>query len=151
MDPQIAELYQSMIIEHSKKPRNFGEPETCDSKSEGYNPLCGDHFWLYLDYDANDHVSDIHFKGSGCAISKASMSLMTTLVKGKSKAEIKTMFEKFQSMLRNTASEEDISDLGKLKVFEGVKQFPSRIKCAILGWHAINAAISSKTESVSTE
>jgi nitrogen fixation NifU-like protein len=146
---ELRELYQEVILEHSKKPRNFRVLENANHKAEGFNPLCGDHFTVYLDVKDNA-IHDIGFQGSGCAISKASASMMTQALKGKSAAEAEELFAKFHDVVTGNAvgSEEN---LGKLAVFGGVSEFPLRVKCATLAWHALRAALQGKQEAVSTE
>jgi len=145
----LRELYQEVILEHSKSPRNYRELPNANRKAEGYNPLCGDHFTLYLDVQG-DSIRDITFQGSGCAISKASASMMTQSVKGKSKEEAKGLFEHFHSLVTGQMNGNN-AELGKLAVFSGVSEFPVRVKCATLAWHALNAALEGKQETVSTE
>ena len=144
----LRELYQDVILEHSKAPRNFRELSSANHKAEGFNPLCGDHFTVYLDMQG-DAIRDIGFKGSGCAISKASASMMTQIVKGKSKQEASALFEKFHKLVTGTDGKE--SDLGKLAVFSGVSEFPTRVKCATLAWHTLQAALAGQHDAVSTE
>jgi nitrogen fixation protein NifU and related proteins len=147
---ELRELYQEMILDHNKKPRNFRRLEGADRHAEGYNPLCGDHFNVYVKL-AGDVIEDVSFEGSGCAISKASGSMMTSTVKGKTKTEASDLFEKFHQMVTGRPHDPVPSDLGKLAVFSGVCEFPSRVKCAILSWHALKAALEGKDETVSTE
>ena len=144
----LRDLYQEVILEHSKRPRNFRVPQGANRKAEGFNPLCGDHFTVYLDVD-NGAIRDIGFEGEGCAISKASASMMTQILKGKTTAEAGEMFKKFHALVtgKNGVPEE----LGKLAVFAGVSEFPVRVKCACLAWHALHAALEGKQEAVSTE
>jgi nitrogen fixation NifU-like protein len=151
----LRELYQELILEHSKAPRNFRALPDADRSAEGFNPLCGDHFNIYLKLDG-DKISDISFQGAGCAISKASASLMTQTLKGKTKAEAEELFQRFHELVTgrsdaSAASNGNGSKLGKLKVFAGVSEFPLRVKCAILAWHAVRAALDGKQEAVSTE
>ena len=145
----LRELYQDVILEHSKAPRNYRQLATANHKAEGYNPLCGDHFTLYLDLDG-DSIHDISFQGSGCAISKASASMMTQSVKGKTREEAERLFEQFHKLVTGQANGNQ-ADLGKLAVFSGVSQFPVRVKCATLAWHTLQAAMEGKQEPVSTE
>ncbi len=143
-------LYEQMILEHNKKPRNFREMEDADHAIEGYNPLCGDHFTVYLKLDG-DTVSDVSFTGSGCAISKASASLMTTLIKGKSREEAEAIFHTLHNMVTSNPDDPlDEKNLGKLVVLAGVREYPVRIKCATLAWHALVSAFEGE-ETVSTE
>lgn len=147
----LSELYQEVILDHNKNPRNFGVLQSHSHHSEGFNPLCGDRFTIYLKLE-NDKVVDISFAGSGCAISKSSASLMTTLVKGKTIPEINKMVEEFQSLVTaNMEQDLDLSKLGKLSVFSGIREFPARIKCASLPWHTLKAAAEGEKNSVSTE
>jgi len=146
---ELRELYQEQILEHSKAPRNFRELATANHKAEGYNPLCGDHFTIYLDLEG-DTIHDVTFQGSGCAISKASASMMTQSVKGKSKEEAAKLFENFHNLVTGHA-EGDRESLGKLAVFAGVSEFPVRVKCATLAWHTLQAALEGKQDSVTTE
>ena len=148
MFDDLSELYQQVILDHSKSPRNFHKLANANRTAQGHNPLCGDNISLYLLMDG-DTIKDISFQGSGCAISKASASILTTALKGKTKAEIKSLFEKVRHMV--TTGGVDGEDLGKLAVFAGVHKFPARVKCAILPWHAAIAAMDGKAEPVSTE
>lgn len=151
MMSDIRDLYQEMILEHNKNPRNFHRLEGAHREAQGYNPLCGDRLIVYLSMD-NGKIKDIGFQGSGCAISKASASLMTTLVKGKTKDEAKALFEKFHQMMAGDSdSINDVNTLGKLTVFSGVREFPMRVKCATLAWHTLKASIEGAAEPVSTE
>jgi nitrogen fixation NifU-like protein len=145
----LRELYQDVILEHSKKPRNFRALQAANRTAEGFNPLCGDHFTIYLDVEGG-RIRDIGFQGSGCAISKASASMMTQALKGKSTEEAATLFEKFHDVVTgaNTAEAEA---LGKLAAFAGVSEFPVRVKCATLAWHALKAALQGEQQAVSTE
>ena len=147
----LRELYQQVILDHSRNPRNYKELDDANRKAEGYNPLCGDQFTLYLILDDDGRVSDIGFKGSGCAISKASASLMTTEVKGKTREEAEAMFEKFREMVTSAHDVEiDEDELGKMAVFAGVREFPVRVKCATLAWHTLHSALEDGGQ-VSTE
>ncbi len=146
----VNELYQEMILEHNRKPRNFHPLPSPSKKSEGYNPLCGDRIVLYLQLE-NGVIKDISFQGSGCAISKASASMMTTAVKGKTMREAEELFEKFRKMLnREVDARFDDRQLGKLAVFSGVCEFPARIKCANLAWHTLRAGLEANGEKVVT-
>jgi len=152
MNQELRELYQQVILDHNKSPRNFRKIENPSFYLEGYNPLCGDNITIYLQLDENDIIKDISFLGSGCAISKASASLMTSLLKGKTKQEAKKLFEKFHKLITSKIDEEfDLEDLGKLAVFSGVREFPARVKCASLAWHTMVNALDGKCEKVSTE
>ena len=149
--PDLRELYQEVILEHSKAPRNYREMETANHRAEGYNPLCGDHFTVYLSLEG-DSIRDISFQGSGCAISKASASLMTQSVKGKTRAEAEQLFDQFHKLVtRQSPTNGKPAELGKLAAFSGVSEFPVRIKCAILAWHTLRAAMQGKQGTVSTE
>jgi len=147
----LRDLYQETILEHSKSPRNYRKLEAANRTAEGYNPLCGDHFTLYVDVQG-DAIRDIGFQGSGCAISKASASMMTQSVKGRSRAEAQQLFRQFQELVTNQASPNGDKDkLGKLTVFSGVSEFPVRVKCATLAWHTLQAALEGTQQPVSTE
>ena len=144
----LRDLYQEVILEHSKAPRNFRALESANHKAEGFNPLCGDHYTVYVDVE-DGKIRDIGFQGAGCAISKASASMMTQNLKGKSTAEAEEMFGKFHALV--TGRNGNANDMGKLAVFAGVSEFPVRVKCASLAWHALHAALQGKQEAVSTE
>jgi nitrogen fixation NifU-like protein len=145
----LRELYQQVILDHSKKPRNFRKVEGANRSAEGHNPLCGDQITLQLRVQENV-IRDIGFEGSGCAISKASASMMTDSVKGKTRAEAERLFEKFHQLVTGDKTG-DPGDLGKLAVFSGVSEFPIRVKCATLPWHTLRAALEGRDETVSTE
>ena len=147
---ELRELYQEVILDHNKHPRNFGEIEGADRHAEGYNPLCGDRLTVYLNLE-KDVITEAAFQGSGCAISKASASLMTDAVKGKTGAEARLLFDRFHAMITNNANENSESQIGKLAVLAGVRDYPMRVKCAILAWHALRAAVDEINQSVSTE
>ncbi|HSK73023.1 MAG TPA: SUF system NifU family Fe-S cluster assembly protein [Pyrinomonadaceae bacterium] len=147
---ELNDLYQEVILDHNKNPRNFREIENADRIAEGSNPLCGDQLKVFLTME-DDKVKEVSFLGSGCAISKASASMMTQTVKGKSKAEAETLFDEFHRMVRGEMDEEtEENHLGRLKIFAGVREFPARVKCASLSWHTLNAALHGE-DSVSTE
>jgi len=146
----LRELYQDTILDHSKKPRNFREIPGASAKAVGHNPLCGDRVTVYLRLDAGN-IADIAFIGQGCAISKASASLMTDAVKGKSKAEATRLFERFRKMVTGRPGDPIDASLGKLAVLSGVCEFPVRVKCASLPWHTLEAALEAKQETVSLE
>ncbi len=147
---ELSELYQQVILDHNKKPRNFHKLERANCRAEGYNPLCGDQLNVYLDVEG-DQVKDVAFEGSGCAISKASASMMTQAVKGKTKAEAEQLFNEFHRMVRGELdAEADPNNLGRLKIFAGVREFPVRVKCATLSWHTLHAALNEQA-STSTE
>ncbi len=138
---ELSELYQQVILDHNKKPRNFRRLEGANHIAEGYNPLCGDQLTVYLDLEADD-VREISFEGSGCAISKAAASMMTQAVKGKSKQEVEQLFTEFHQMVTGELDEENTKNqLGNLKIFAGVRDFPVRVKCATLSWHTLRAAL----------
>lgn len=143
----IDDLYQEVILDHGKRPRNFGSMENPSAHAEGFNPLCGDRLTLELKL-ANGVVEDARFRGAGCAISVASASLMTETLKGKTVDEAEKLFEKFHQMLTTDSA---VPDLGKLAVFSGVREFPARVKCATLAWHTLRAALQNSNEKVSTE
>ena len=138
---ELRELYQSVILDHNKKPRNFRRPEGANREAHGHNPLCGDKLEVYASVE-DGVVRDVGFEGSGCAISKASASLMTEAVKGRPVAEVERLFEGFHRLLTTSAQQPvDVSALGKLGVFAGVREFPVRVKCATLAWHTLRAAL----------
>jgi len=142
--PALRELYQEVILDHNKSPRNFGVLEGANRSAEGYNPLCGDHYTLFLKVE-EDVIADIKFTGSGCAISKASASVMSTLIKGKTKKEAEHLFDVFQRLVTgNPDMEPGMDSVGKLAVFAGVREFPTRVKCATLPWHTLRASLESK-------
>ncbi|MBK9154816.1 MAG: SUF system NifU family Fe-S cluster assembly protein [Chloracidobacterium sp.] len=147
---ELNELYQETILEHNKNPRNFRDIEDADKTAVGNNPLCGDALKVYVKMDG-DVVTDVAFKGSGCAISKASASMMTQAVKGKNRAEADQLFDEFHRMVTGELDiEKDENHLGKLRAFAGVLEFPARVKCASLSWHTLNAALHGD-DAVSTE
>lgn len=144
----LRELYQEMIVDHGKRPRNFGELPDASHCQVGHNPLCGDKLTLYV-ASQNNKIDDVKFEGTGCAISVASASLMTEVVKGKSLIEIEKLFDSFHLLV--TKGEEPADDIGKLAVFSGVAEFPMRVKCATLAWHTLRAALRLDSKPVSTE
>lgn len=149
--PDSRTLYEQVILDHNKNPRNFHALEPCDCKVEGFNPLCGDHFTIYVKLDG-DRISDIAFTGAGCAISKSSASVMTSVIKGKTIPEAQALFTKFHQMITaNPGAAIDEAALGKLRVFSGVREFPVRIKCATLAWHAMASALGNQDSAISTE
>ncbi|MDP3683041.1 MAG: SUF system NifU family Fe-S cluster assembly protein [Ignavibacteria bacterium] len=151
MDSELRELYQQVILDHNKSPRNFKKLEDANHHAEGHNPLCGDHLDVYLQLE-NDVVKDISFIGNGCAISKSSASLMTAIVKGKTIEEAEHLFEKFHDLVTGKLKDaSEIEALGKLAVFQGVQEFPARVKCASLAWHTLHNALNNKEEKISTE
>lgn len=146
------DIYQQMILDHNRSPHNFRELKNPTLKAEGYNPLCGDHLWIYLKTDADGKIEDVSFQGSGCAISKASASMMTVSLKGKTKEEAKAIFKEFHGLITGELEAADSKLLGKLKVFAGICRYPSRVKCAGLAWHTLQGAIDGDIQSVvSTE
>jgi nitrogen fixation NifU-like protein len=147
---ELSELYQQVILDHNKKPRNFRKLETANHSAEGFNPLCGDQLTVYINLES-DAVQEISFEGSGCAISKAAASMMTQAVKGKTKQEAEKLFNEFHGMVTGELDEETApNELGNLKIFSGVRDFPVRVKCASLPWHTLHAALNNE-ELVSTE
>jgi len=147
----LKELYQQVILDHNKHPRNFHKLEDANRKAEGFNALCGDRITLYVRLE-NDVITDVGFEGTGCAIFKASASLMTQALKGKTKAEAAALFDKVHKMLTGEMNPNtEGNELGKLAVFSGVCEFPVRVKCATLAWHTLRAALEAKPEVVSTE
>ena len=147
---ELSELYQQVILDHNKKPRNFRKLDTANYTAEGYNPLCGDQLTVYLNLE-DDLVKDVAFEGSGCAISKAAASMMTQALKGKSKEQAENLFNEFHSMVTGELDDEtQENSLGNLKIFAGVREFPVRVKCATLPWHTMHAALH-KQDQVSTE
>ena len=148
----LGDLYQQVIIDHTKSPRNFGKLEPCSHDAEGFNPLCGDQLHVYLQVNDDNIIEDVKFEGQGCSISTASASLMTQALKGKPVSEFERLFEAFHNMATADMSEEpDEEALGKLAVLAGVKEFPARIKCATLCWHTLKAAIEDGDKVVKTE
>lgn len=138
---ELSELYQQVILDHNKKPRNFRKLDGANRTAEGHNPLCGDQLTVYLQLE-DDVIKDISFEGSGCAISKAAASMMTQSVKGKTRQEAETLFDEFHQMVRGELDEErDPNHLGRLKIFAGVRDYPARVKCASLSWHTLRAAL----------
>ncbi|HVR43809.1 MAG TPA: SUF system NifU family Fe-S cluster assembly protein [Thermoanaerobaculia bacterium] len=148
MSADLRDLYQEIILDHNRSPRNFRRPAGANREVEGFNPLCGDHYTIWIDL-AGETVRDFGFEGSGCAISKASASVMGTLIKGKGTEEASEMVEQFQRLVRGEMKP-DLASLGKLAAFAGVSEFPARVKCAILPWYALKGALEQK-EVVSTE
>jgi nitrogen fixation NifU-like protein len=140
-DAELRDLYQEVILDHNKRPRNFRVMENADHRADGHNPLCGDRVTVFVRL-TGDRIEDVSFQGSGCAISKASASLMTDSVKGQSLGQVDALFHDFQSMVTAAPDSDAVADnLGKLAVFAGVREFPSRVKCASLAWHALRAAL----------
>jgi nitrogen fixation NifU-like protein len=151
MSDHLRELYQQVILDHNRKPRNFRKPEGANRSAEGFNPLCGDQVTVYLEL-RDDVIADIGFQGSGCAIDRAAASMMTASLKGKTVAEAEGLFAGFHRMLTADRNPGPAGEgLGKLAVFAGVSEYPSRIKCATLPWHTLRAALAGKADTVSTE
>jgi len=148
----LMDLYQEVILDHNRTPRNFGPMEDADHSAEGNNPLCGDQLRLYIKMDG-ERVVQVRFEGSGCAISTASASLMTEIVSGKTLEEVEVLFESFHELLTGDPSvaAQVGPELGKLAVFSGVREFPVRVKCATLAWHTLQAALKDQGQSVTTE
>jgi nitrogen fixation NifU-like protein len=147
----LNELYQQVILDHNRKPRNFKILESADRMQEGYNPLCGDQLIVYLKMNG-EVIEDVSFQGSGCAISKASASMMTAAVKGKTRSEAEVIFDEFHRMVRGELEPEAPGNhLGRLSIFAGVREFPARVKCASLSWHTLHAALEGTPDPVSTE
>ncbi|MBA2504049.1 MAG: SUF system NifU family Fe-S cluster assembly protein [Pyrinomonadaceae bacterium] len=138
---ELSDLYQQVILDHNKKPRNFHKLEGANRHADGYNPLCGDQLSVYLQME-DDVVKDVSFEGTGCAISKAAASMMTQSVKGKTRGEAETLFHEFHRMVTGELDEEATPNgLGRLKIFAGVRDYPARVKCASLSWHTLHAAL----------
>jgi nitrogen fixation NifU-like protein len=149
MSDELRDLYQEVILDHNRRPRNFGTLPEANRSAEGHNPLCGDRVTVYLRV-ADGRVQDISFQGAGCAISTASASLMTEALRGKTVEEAHALFHGFHNLVTR-GRDGDLEDLGKLKVFEGVREFPIRVKCATLAWHTFEAALQQQDQPVSTE
>ncbi len=147
----LRELYQTTILDHNKHPRNFGRLPDANREARGDNPLCGDKITVYLELDG-ENISDVSFEGSGCAISKASASMMTERLKGQPLAEAERLFEEFKELVTSDPTvPPDTEGLGKLAIFAGVREFPMRVKCATLAWHTLRAAVAGNGETVKTE
>ncbi len=150
MFEDLRDLYQEVIFDHNRNPRNFRVMADANRQVEGFNPLCGDRLTLFLKID--DHViTDASFQGSGCAISTASVSLMTEIVKGKTETEADALFTQFHEMTTGKAEHIDLEAIGKLAVLAGVREYPARVKCATLAWHTLDAALKNQASSISTE
>jgi nitrogen fixation NifU-like protein len=148
---ELTDLYQQVILDHNRRPRNYGKLEGANRQAEGFNPICGDHLTLYLRLNG-EVIEDLRFEGEGCAISKASASLMTDSLKGKTTADAETLFQRMHELLTGTVDvEAEAEALGKLAVFSGVREFPARVKCASLSWHALHSALEGDETPVSTE
>ncbi|MBE0469721.1 MAG: SUF system NifU family Fe-S cluster assembly protein [Methyloprofundus sp.] len=150
MFDDLRDLYQEVIFDHNRNPRNFHIMENADRKVEGFNPLCGDRLTLFLKMDG-DKIIDASFQGSGCAISTASVSLMTEIVKGKTQAEADALFHQFHEMTTGKEHSINLEAVGKLAVLAGVREYPARVKCATLAWHTLDAALKNEQASISTE
>ncbi len=148
---ELRSLYQEIILDHNKNPRNFRQMPDADYVLEGYNPLCGDHYTIYLKMNG-DVVADVSFEGAGCAISKASASVMSTVVKGKTKQHVHELFDRFHDLVTGKhTGNVSFEELGKLAAFAGVSEFPARVKCASLAWHTLRGALEQRKETVTTE
>jgi nitrogen fixation protein NifU and related proteins len=145
---ELSDLYQEVILDHNRKPHNYRAMADATRKAEGYNPLCGDQVTVFLKYQ-DGRIEDVSFQGSGCAISKSSASVMTDIVKGKSKDEAEALFSRFHRLV--TEGQADIDPEDKLAVFSGVSEFPTRVKCAVLAWHTLKSALENRPQKVSTE
>ena len=146
----LRELYQQVILDHNRNPRNFRELPAATRRVEGYNPLCGDHYTVFVALDG-DQIRDVTFTGNGCAISKASASVMTSSVKGKRTEEAQRMFDIFHKLVTGEDAGLSEAELGRLAAFSGVSEFPARVKCATLAWHTLKSALDGQEEVVSTE
>ena len=146
----LRDLYQEVILDHNRSPRNFGRLDDADLQADGHNPLCGDRLSITIKL-TGDRVTDLRFEGSGCAISKASASLMTEGVKGRTLDDLHRLFERFHRLVTDRTAPVDDAGLGKLAVFAGVRDYPARVKCAILAWHTLRAAVGNRHDVVSTE
>jgi nitrogen fixation NifU-like protein len=152
MTDDMRELYQATILDHNKRPRNTGRVERADGEADGHNPLCGDKLHVSLRRGADGAIEDVRFEGEGCAISRASASLMTEAVRGRREPEVRALLARFHALLTgNPAERAEAKDLGKLAVFAGVHEFPMRVKCATLAWHTLAAALSGSGEVAKTE
>jgi nitrogen fixation protein NifU and related proteins len=148
---QLRELYQQVILDHNKSPRNYRTMDDATRHAEGYNPLCGDQYTVYVKLDG-EKIVDVSFQGAGCAISKASASVMSSLVKGHTIAEAEELFRDFHRLVKGEVDgEADIERFGKLAAFAGVSEFPARVKCASLAWHTLHAAVTAESPSITTE
>jgi nitrogen fixation protein NifU and related proteins len=146
----LKDLYRDVIVDHNRNPRNFGKLEPADAHADGHNPLCGDRLTVYANLDG-ERLTDVKFEGNGCAISVASASMLTEAVKGKSKAEVKALFDDVHALLTQQDANVDPAKLGKLASLSGVREFPARVKCASLCWHTLNAALERAAAPVTTE
>ncbi|HEX6161671.1 MAG TPA: SUF system NifU family Fe-S cluster assembly protein [Thermoanaerobaculia bacterium] len=146
----LRELYQQVILDHNKNPRNFHEMADATKRVEGYNPLCGDHYTIFVRTEG-DTIAEVSFTGNGCAISKASASVMSSTVKGRTKEEAERLFDTFHRLVTGDATGVSATDLGRLAAFSGVSEFPARVKCATLAWHTLRSAMAGGDEKVTTE
>lgn len=146
----LRELYQQVILDHNRNPRNFKELPNATKRVDGYNPLCGDHYTVFVELDG-DVIKDVTFTGNGCAISKSSASVMTTAVKGKRTAEAEKLFDTFHKLVTGETAGLNEADLGRMAAFSGVSEFPARVKCATLAWHTLHSALQEEQEVVTTE
>jgi nitrogen fixation NifU-like protein len=150
MNSDLGDLYQQLILDHNRRPHNFGVLPHATHRADGYNPLCGDKFTVYLQLEADGRIGDVRFDGQGCAISKASASLMTDRLKGLSALQADSLFKSFHALLAGEP-DADSESLGKLAAFSGVREFPMRVKCATLAWHTFRAALRQATATVCTD
>jgi len=150
MFDELRDLYQEVIFDHNRNPRNFRVMDNADRKVEGFNPLCGDRLTLFLKMNG-DLIDDASFQGSGCAISTASVSLMTEIIKGKTESDAEELFKKFHEMTTGKDEHFNLEAIGKLAVLAGVREYPARVKCATLAWHTLDAALKNEQQSISTE
>jgi nitrogen fixation NifU-like protein len=150
MTPELSELYQEVILDHNRRPRHYGELAAATHRSEGFNPLCGDRLTVSLRL-AGDRIEEVNFQGSGCAISRASASVMTETLAGKSRAEAQRLFDRFHRLVTGEETGADVMTDGEMAALSGVSQFPVRVKCATLAWHTFRAALEGRPEPVSTE
>ena len=150
MSEGLRDLYQEVVLDHGRKPRNFRKPAGANRRAEGVNPLCGDQITVYLTL-VGDRIEDIGFEGAGCAISKASASMMTGAVKNRTRAEVEALFEQVHAMLTEGPDKVDLGKLGKISALSGVWEFPARVKCASLAWHTLRSALDGASTPVSTE
>ena len=148
----LSDLYQDIILDHNRSPRNFRAMDDATHRVEAYNPLCGDHYTIYVRMEG-DIIADVSFDGSGCAISKASASVMTSVLKGKTKSDADVLFERFHDLVtrKEDVTEVELEEMGKVGAFVGVREYPMRVKCATLAWHTLHAALEGDAKSVSTE
>jgi nitrogen fixation NifU-like protein len=150
MFDELRDLYQEVIFDHNRNPRNCRSMDNANRQVEGFNPLCGDRLTLFLRVE-NGQIEDASFQGNGCAISTASVSLMTEIVKGKSETEAEALFKQFHDMTTGQSDDSQLEALGKLAVLAGVREYPARVKCATLAWHTLDAAIKNQAQTISTE